>query len=229
MEKYAKKFLIKMPDSFGDGNGYNIKIYKNEKNAALLESNGETYEFEVLAEITGNDFYSNKAVSARGGRLLTLETERKWLVKIPENIGDFPYHTIEQAYLDPEKGFQGRIRRWDDKYIYTEKARTGSSMTRIENERELTEEEYTRLKGHTILNVIKKRRYIIPYGGLKFELDVFENNADEGYALMEAELPDESTAVETPDFVEIVKEVTDDPYYTNRNLAALDVIRLLTE
>ncbi len=229
MEKYAKKFLIKMPDSFGDGNGYSIKIYKNEKNAAILESNGETYGFEVLAEITGNDFYSDEAVSARGGRLLTLETERKWLVKIPENIGDFPCHTIEQAYLNPEKGFQGRIRRWDDKYIYTEKARTGSSMTRIENERELTEEEYARLKGHTILNAIKKRRYIIPYGGLKFELDVFENNADEGYGLMEAELPDENTAAETPDFVEIVKEVTDDPYYTNRNLASLDVIRLLTE
>lgn len=229
MEKYAKKFLIKMPDSLGDGNGYNIKIYKNEKNAAILESNGETYGFEVIAEVTGNYFYSDDGIYVRGGRLLTLETERKWLVKIPENIGDFPYHTIEQAYLDPEKGFQGRIRRWDDKYIYTEKARTGSSMTRIENERELTENEYMRLKGHTILNVIKKRRYIIPYGGLKFELDVFENNADEGYALMEAELPDESTAVETPDFVEIVKEVTDDPYYTNRNLASLDVIRLLTE
>lgn len=229
MEKYAKKFLIKMPDSFGDGNGYSIKIYKNEKNAAILESNGETYGFEVLAEITGNDFYSDEAVSARGGRLLTLETERKWLVKIPENIGDFPCHTIEQAYLDPEKGFQGRIRRWDDRYIYTEKARTGSSMTRIENERELTEEEYMRLKGHTILNVIKKRRYIIPYGGLNFELDVFENNADRDYGLMEAELPDENASVRLPDFVEIVREVTDDPFYTNRNLASLDMIRLLTE
>lgn len=229
MEKYAKKFLIKIPDSFGDGNGYNIKIYKNEKNAAILESNGETYGFDVLAEITGNDFYSDEAVSARGGRLLTLETERKWLVKVPCDLSGFEYHTIEQAYLNPEKGFQGRIRRWDDRYIYTEKARTGSSMTRIENERELTEEEYVRLKEHTILNVIKKRRYIIPYGGLNFELDVFENNADEGYGLMEAELPDESTAVETPDFAEIVKEVTDDPYYTNKNLASQDIIRLLTE
>lgn len=229
MEKYAKKFLIKMPDSFGDGNGYSIKIYKNEKNAAILESNGETYGFEAIAEITGNDFYSDEAVSSRGGRLLTLEIERKWLVKIPENIESFPCHIIEQAYLNPEKGFQGRIRRWDDRYIYTEKARTGSSMTRIENERELTGEEYARLKEHTILNVVKKKRYIIPYGGLTFELDVFENNDDKDYGLMEAELPDESTAAEAPDFVEIVKDVTDDPYYTNRNLAGFDRIRLLTE
>ncbi len=227
MKEYSSKFLIKMPNDLGGGNEYKIKLYKNEKKAAILESDGGTYSFEVIAEVTGNDFYSDDSVSARGGRLLTLETERKWLVKIPANLADFPYHTIEQAYLDPEKGFQGRIRKWDDRYIYTEKARTGSSMTRIENEREIAREEYERLKQHIILNTIKKRRYIIPYGGLTFELDVFENNADEGYGLMEAELSDESTAVRLPDFVEAIREVTDDPYYTNRNLASLDRIKLL--
>ncbi len=227
MKEYSRKFLIKMPNDLGGGNEYRIKLYKNEKKAAILESDGGTYGFEVIAEVTENDFYSDEAVSERGGRLLTLETERKWLVKIPANLADFPYHTIEQAYLDPDKGFQGRIRKWDDRYIYTEKARTGSSMTRIENEREITREEYERLKQHIILNTIKKRRYIISYGGLTFELDVFENNADEGYGLMEAELSDESTAVRLPDFVETVREVTDDSYYTNRNLASLDRIKLL--
>lgn len=230
MEKYSKKFLIKMPRTLGDGKGYNIKLYKNEKSAAILESEGDTFGFEVLAEITGNDFYSDKAIAERGGRLLSLEVERRWLVKIPDNIGDFPYHTIEQAYLASDgSGLQGRIRRLDDRFVYTEKARTGNSAVRIENEREITEAEYNEYKKHTILNIVKKKRYIIPYGGLKFEFDIFENTVESGYAIMEAELADESTQVQLPDFIEVVAEVTEDGYYTNRNFASMDKIQLLKQ
>lgn len=229
MENYSKKFLIKMPESLGDGVGYRIKLYRNEKAAAILESEGESFGFEVIAEITGNDFYSDKAISARGGRLLTLEVERRWLVKIPQNLSDFRYSEIEQAYLAPESGFQGRIRRRDNKYIYTEKARTGKNLVRIENEREITENEYNEYKKHTILNIVKKKRYIIPCGGLEFELDVFENTIEEGYAIMEAELPDENAEAALPDFIEVVREVTEDGYYTNRNFASMDKIRLLKQ
>lgn len=227
MENYCRKFLIKMPESLGDGSGYRVKLFKNEKAAAILESGGETFGFDVIAEITGNDFYSDRAIAARNGKLLMLEIERRWLVKIPDNIGEFPFHVIEQAYLAPENGFQGRIRRLDDRFIYTEKARTGSAASRIENERDITAEEYERLKEHTILNTVKKKRYLIPYGGLKFELDVFENTVETGYAIMEAEIPEESAAVKLPDFVEIVREVTEDEYYTNRNFASMKRIKLL--
>lgn len=227
MEMYARKFLIKYPENFGDGKGYRITIYNNEKNAAVLESDGKIYGFEVIAEITGNDFYSDEMIEKRGGKLLLLEIERRWLVKIPEELDKYEAHYIEQAYLEPANGFQGRIRRWDDKFIYTEKARTGSSMSRIENEREITAEEYAELQTHTILNVIKKRRHIIPVGALTFELDVFENTVESGYGIMEAELPEESTDVKMPEFVEIIREVTDDSYYTNRNFASMDKIRLV--
>lgn len=227
MENYSKKFLIKMPRTLGDGKGYNIKLYRNEKSAAVLETDGDTFGFEILAEITGNDFYSDKAVAERCGKLLSLEVERRWLVKIPDNIEDFPYHTIEQAYLSPESVFQGRIRRLDDRFIYTEKARTGNSVVRIENEREITENEYNEYKKNVILNVIKKKRYIIPYGGLKFEFDIFENTVESGYAVMEAELTDETVQVTLPDFIEVIAEVTEDSYYTNRNFASMDKIKLL--
>lgn len=227
MKNYSKKFLIKYPDNLGDGNGYSVKIYNDEKNAAVLESDGESFGFEVIAEITGNDFYSEEMIEKRGGRLLFLEIERRWLVRLPDCLDKYESHYIEQAYLEPTNGFQGRIRRWDNKFIYTEKARTGSSMSRIENEKEITETEYAELQQHTILNVIKKRRYIIPVGTLKFELDVFENAVESGYGIMEAELPEESAAVEMPDFVEIVREVTDDSYYTNRNFASMDKIKLV--
>ncbi len=224
---YTRKFLIKYPENFKIGDGYSIRLYRNEKNAAVLESDGETFGFEVIAEITGNDFYSDKMIEKRGGRLLFLEIERRWLVEIPDCLDEYESHYIEQAYLEPANGFQGRIRRWDDKFIYTEKARTGSSMSRIENEREITEAEYEDLQKNTILNVIKKRRYIIPVGTLKFELDVFENAVENGYGIMEAELSEETAEVEMPDFVRIVREVTEDSYYTNRNFASMDKIKLV--
>ncbi len=227
MKNYKRKFLIKYPESIGDGNGYKVTVYKDEKNAAILESDGETFDFEVIAEITGNAFYSDEIIEERGGKLLFLEIERRWLIKIPDCLEKYESHYIEQAYLEPANGFQGRIRRWDNKFIYTEKARTGSSMSRIENEREISEAEYAEFQNHTILNVIKKRRYIIPVGALKFELDVFENTVENGYGIMEAELPEESTAVEMPDFVEIVREVTVDSYYTNRNFASMSKIKLV--
>lgn len=234
MENYGRRFLIKMPESLGDGVGYRVKLYRNEKAAAVLESEGESFGFEVIAEITGNDFYSDEAIEARGGKLLTLEVERRWLVKIPQNLSDFRYSEIEQAYLAAkgsaaESGFQGRIRRRDDKYIYTEKARTGKNLVRIENEREITESEYNEYKKHIILNIVKKKRYIIPYGGLEFELDVFENTVESGYAIMEAELPDENAEAALPDFIEVVREVTEDGYYTNRNFASMDKICLLKQ
>lgn len=222
-----KKYLIKMPQALIHKDGYTIKTYENEKSAAILETDLSTDGFEVIADITDNDFYSDDAISGRGGRLLTLEIERRWLVRIPDNIDDFPYHRIEQAYLSPESGFQGRIRRLDDKFIYTEKARTGSSAVRIENEKEITEEEYLSLKKHTILNTIKKRRYLIPYKELTFEFDIFENTAESGYALMEAELENETDSADIPEFIDIILEVTNDSYYTNRNLASMDKIKLL--
>lgn len=227
MERYTRKFLIKKPDYLGDGKGYRVTIYRDEKNAAVLESDGGAFGFEVIAEITDNAFYSDEMINKRGGKLLFLEIERRWLVKIPDNLDRYEFHCIEQAYLEPVNGFQGRIRRWDDRFIYTEKARTGSNMSRIENEREITAGEYAELQKHTILNPIRKRRYIIPQNGLKFELDVFENAVESGYGIMEAELSEETAEVQVPDFVEIIREVTEDSYYTNRNFASMDKIKLV--
>lgn len=240
MENFKRKFLVKMPKNIPQNVDYDeigtavysagdvtVQLFKAEKNAAVVFSDDLPADFEVLAEITGNDFYGDKAVKNRGGKLLTLEIERRWLVKIPENIDDFQYMYIEQDYLSPENGFQGRIRRLDDRFIYTEKARTGNAASRIENEREITEDEYNKLKSRTILHTVKKRRYIIPHRGLKFEFDVFENTVESGIAIMEAELENENSDIEFPEFIEVIQEVTEDPYYTNRNFASMDKIRLL--
>lgn len=215
------RYIVKL-----NGDGGNYSFADRENALAVIEA--ETAEgYEVIADVTGNPFYSDESIKNRSGKILSLEIERKWLVKIPGNIGDFPFETIEQDYLAAESGFRGRIRKLDDKFIYTEKAPTGDPRVRIENERFLTEAEYNFFKTKTVGHTIKKRRYLIPYGGLTFEFDVFENTAENGYALMEAELAGKDDKVEFPPFIEIIREVSDDMYYTNRNLSSMEIIHLL--
>ncbi len=215
------RYIVKL-----NGDGGNYSFADRENALAVIEA--ETAEgYEVIADVTGNPFYSDESIKNRSGKILSLEIERKWLVKIPGNIGDFPFETIEQDYLAAESGFRGRIRKLDDKFIYTEKAPTGDPRVRIENERFLTEAEYNFFKTKTVGHTIKKHRYLIPYGGLTFEFDVFENTAENGYALMEAELSGKDDKVEFPPFIEIIREVSDDMYYTNRNLSSMEIIHLL--
>lgn len=218
------RYIVKITD-----NGGNYSFIDRENGLAVVETEEKLSGGNVIADVTGNTFYSAEAIEKRHGKIITLEIERKWLVRIPDNLEEFQYENIEQAYLAPGSGFRGRVRCLDDKFIYTEKAPTSDPEVRIENEKEITAEEYRSLLKNKVGNIIKKRRYIIPYGGHTFEFDVFENTAEAGYALMEAELAHKDETVELPPFVDVISEVTDDVYYTNRNLSAMDTIRLLKD
>jgi CYTH domain-containing protein len=52
-----------------------------------------------------------------------------------------------------------------------------------------------------------------------FEIDVYPFWQDQ--AVVEIELSQPDTPVEFPDFLELIREVTDDPSYRNRALASL--------
>ena len=64
---------------------------------------------------------------------------------------------------------------------------------------------------------INKTRYKIPYGNFTLEIDVYPEWKNQ--AIMEVELPSESSKLEFPDFVELIKEVTGSSIYTNSSLA----------
>ena len=120
-----------------------------------------------------------------------MEIERKFLIRqMPENLGAFPCHQIEQAYLctDPVV----RIRRQDDVFLLTYKGK--GMLAREEYNLPLTESGYWHLLEKADGNVITKKRYVIPLSsGLKAELDIFEGKFS-GLKLVEVEFPDEDTA-----------------------------------
>ena len=71
-----------------------------------------------------------------------MEIERKYLIEeLPEDLENYPFHIIEQGYLNTEPVV--RIRRQDDDYILTYKSK--GLMVREEYNLPLTKEAYEHL------------------------------------------------------------------------------------
>ena len=154
------------------------------------------------------------------------EIERKFLIRRPEEAWlekSAQGSDIIQTYLKTEAaGHSDRVRRRAGKdgvvYTHTVKRRI-SDLRREEQEREISEAEYRTLlqRADPERRTIRKRRYVLPYDGKDFEIDVYPFWQDR--AVMEIELADEAEAVKLPPEIEIIKEVTRDRHYTNAALA----------
>lgn len=148
------------------------------------------------------------------------EIERKYLIKMPEF--PLPVETqatsIEQAYLVNPDGNSERVRARAGRYYHTLKVHI-SGMVREEYEREITEAEYKELlkRRDPECTLIQKTRHVFTYRGQVFELDVFPFWKKQ--AFLEIELESENAPVELPDFIEVIREVTEDSKYTNHALA----------
>lgn len=157
----------------------------------------------------------------------SIETERKFLIKFPEAeaLAEASGSEIEQIYLSMGENSEfdnERIRKriFTDRTVYTHTGKKRiSDMSAVEDEREITREEYEKLsaKKEDGAYVLTKKRYVLPYRGFDFEIDVYPFWSDR--AVMEVELPGEDTKFEIPPMISIVKEVTGDKRYSNHALS----------
>ena len=154
------------------------------------------------------------------------EIERKFLIRYPDTkvlAGMGEWSEIEQTYLkETGDGFSARVRKRgrDGQYTYTHTVKQHiTDIRRVEIEREIDAAEYAELlkKADPKRQTIYKTRWVIPYAGKCFEIDLFPFWTDR--AFMEIELSDENEAVDFPSVIEIIREVTDDKRYTNSALS----------
>ena len=66
---------------------------------------------------------------------------------------------------------------------------------------------------------IHKERYCLSENGLYYEIDIYPEWKDK--AIMEIELHSEDQEIISPDGIDIIREVTDDPAFTNHELARI--------
>ena len=155
---------------------------------------------------------------------MAFEIERKFLIGYPDlNILErYPKSDIAQTYLKTNDGMTSRVRKRTSegvtKYIFTEKKRV-TDVTYIENERELSAEEYEELLklADPERRTVYKTRYCVPYGGRVVEVDVYPFWSDR--AIAEVEMESEDEAVSLPDIIKFIRDVTAEKQYKNAAIA----------
>lgn len=146
-----------------------------------------------------------------------LEIERKFIADSHFNYAEIAESRVEisQAYLSTNPDVTVRVRTYNTNAFLTVKSRNEGSM-RQEWEYEIDYQEAKEMMGLPGLPIISKIRYVIPYMGHFWEVDVFQGKLD-GLILAEIELSAIDEKFEMPPFIE--REVTEDPAYFNSNLS----------
>ena len=148
------------------------------------------------------------------------EIERKFLV-INDDFKSMAQeiHSIQQGYLSTRKEATVRVRVKDDQAYLTIKG-INLGATRDEWEYPIPATEAQEMLSRlTIGALIDKTRYIVPFKGHTWEIDLFHGRHS-GLILAEIELLSEDETFHLPPF--IGKEVTGDPAYYNSTLASVD-------
>jgi len=146
-----------------------------------------------------------------------LEIERKFLMdKLPRDLESLPSVEIQQGYIHASQGFEARLRRKDEKLLFTIKM--GEGRTRQETEIELSREQFDVLWPLSEGRRVEKRRYMRSVESLVIEYDVY-SGALQGLAVAEIEFDSEETCESFVPPEHLGLEVTGDNRYANKNLA----------
>jgi len=168
-----------------------------------------------------------------------VEIERKYTIKKLPNLEEFPFHIIEQGYLNTRPTV--RVRQEDDEYYMTYKG--AGTVSKTEYNLQLNEESYNHMKEKCDGNIISKKRYLIPLNddafskedieadeelkkaimekSMKIELDVFQG-VFKGLVFAEVEFPSRHAAdvYKPADF--FLEDVTEDRRFSNAFLSSIN-------
>ncbi len=164
--------------------------------------------------------------SQRIGKYACLEVEHRYLLsKIPDGVSDNPkgWRITDRYFPDTRLRLRHMQSLSGDEPVYklTQKYRseTQNAYEATITNMYLTEAEYNLL---TVLEgtVLKKTRYPYTQSGYSLSIDVFEGR-HQGLILADMELETKAGADEfaLPSFV--LRDVTEDPFFTGGNLATM--------
>ena len=173
-----------------------------------------------------------KEITSFLGEPAPMEIERKYLIARPqfqtlERIPNCECVDIVQTYLkseDPDEELRIRQRGSNGSYVYfmTRKRKT-NGIKRVEIEERLSQDEYISLlvEADPAYRMIHKKRYCLSENGLYYEIDIYPEWEDK--AIMEIKLHDEDQRIVFPEEIDVIREVTNDPAYSNHELARIRI------
>ena len=160
-----------------------------------------------------------------------LGIEHRFLIEYPdvnwlESLPNCRRVEIRETYLlsNPDEEVRIRQRGADGHYFYYETVnKLVDGLNRGDLERKLTQKEYLKrlADADPARRPIHKIRYCLVYKGQYYEIDLLPFWQDK--ALLEVALSDENAAVDLPQPLKVIREITDDPAYRNAELAELSM------
>ena len=171
-----------------------------------------------------------KEISSFLGEPTPMEIERKYLITRPhlhtlEQMPNCERVDIVQTYLkseDPAEERRIRQRGSNGNYVYfMTRKKKAEGIRRVEIEERLSQEEYISLlvEADPAYRPIHKERYCLSENGLYYEIDIYPEWKDK--AIMEIELHSEDQEIVFPEEIDVIREVTSDPAYSNHELARI--------
>ena len=152
-----------------------------------------------------------------------IEQERKYIVRVIDDIPDYTESEITQTYLLSEPGTEMRVRKrgWQGSYVYFQTIKkTVSSDKQIETERRITAQQYVDLLqiADPNRNPIRKMRKCFVWKNRYFEIDTYIE-PKLGMQILELEGVRKGDEVEFPPFIQVVEDITGNEKYYNYQLS----------
>ena len=156
-----------------------------------------------------------------------IETEIKLIIEKPgeealREMAGYTESRITQIYVeDPKLTHRVRRREYSDgRVVFTENTKARISyISSVENEREITEEEYLEISKRIERGAspLFKTRRTFEYSGRVVEIDYYREW--QSTAILEVELESENEHPELPPFIKVLRDVTGDKKYSNHSMA----------
>jgi len=178
------------------------------------------------------DVVCNKMGLNTGDRLSPESVKRKFLVSVLPDDKAFPafqdFDVVHDYLSTSNPKSQARLRRRGQNghytYMHTLRKETGIKGQVLEVRTSLTARDYDRLYSqldHTRQSVFKTRRCFL-WNNQYFQLDIYREPCHprcKGLLILETYTTKCGDSLERPDFLDIVKEVTGDPFYSMFHLS----------
>jgi len=137
---------------------------------------------------------------------------------LPKALLPWQVKKLKQAYIALKNGDEIRIRSEEGKYTITGKK--DYKGREIEISLDLEEYLFNMLISHAGGRVLTKKRYIIDHEGYRWRVDVFDEGTKcSGLIIAEVDIIEGEQIPNLPPGFKIIKDITDELNYRNRNLA----------
>lgn len=208
------------PEQARELDGKTLRAWVGHPHLRVIENNGSTFEQKMQRLVTEVMHFLGVPVPLEIEKKFLVEFEpRMWPAEIPLNAVE-----IEQVYLmntNPDEEIRIRKRGQGGfcTYYRTVKRQVHPGV-RVETELQIDAREYK----HDLrfqkpgTRIIRKKRICFVWEGQYLEFDVFTDPSN--LCILEIELTTEQDKACTPPWMHIVRDVTDDPTYSNARLAA---------